>query len=120
MPGGDRNGPTGLGPVTGRGLGYCTKHVSPGYAYSSLEARSDYGFGFRGRSGRGRRNRNRYWDPAWDGYSDLERSFVTPYHRGRTLQEEWKWLHEEIKRTDEELKEMKKRISELKEQTEYE
>lgn len=24
MPGGDRTGPTGMGPMTGRGLGYCS------------------------------------------------------------------------------------------------
>lgn len=24
MPGGDRTGPMGMGPMTGRGLGYCT------------------------------------------------------------------------------------------------
>ena len=24
MPGGDRTGPLGMGPMTGRGLGYCT------------------------------------------------------------------------------------------------
>lgn len=24
MPGGDRTGPIGMGPMTGRGLGYCT------------------------------------------------------------------------------------------------
>ena len=32
MPRGDGTGPEGLGPMTGRGLGYCTGHASPGFA----------------------------------------------------------------------------------------
>jgi Family of unknown function (DUF5320) len=31
MPGGDRTGSMGLGPRTGRGLGYCSGFDSPGY-----------------------------------------------------------------------------------------
>jgi hypothetical protein len=32
MPRGDRTGPSGLGPVTGRALGYCQGFDSPGFA----------------------------------------------------------------------------------------
>ncbi len=32
MPGGDRTGPMGEGPRTGRGLGYCSGADQPGYA----------------------------------------------------------------------------------------
>ena len=35
MPRGDRTGPTGRGPRTGRGLGYCTGNDSPGYSNPS-------------------------------------------------------------------------------------
>ncbi|MBD3423181.1 MAG: hypothetical protein GF417_01900 [Candidatus Latescibacteria bacterium] len=31
MPGGDRSGPRGMGPMTGRGAGYCTGNNVPGY-----------------------------------------------------------------------------------------
>jgi len=31
MPWGDRTGPLGLGPRTGRGLGYCSGYAYPGY-----------------------------------------------------------------------------------------
>jgi hypothetical protein len=31
MPGGDRTGPYGDGPMTGRGLGYCADYSFPGY-----------------------------------------------------------------------------------------
>lgn len=45
MPRGDRTGPMGMGPMTGRGLGFCTGFTAPGYAN-----RFGCGFGF----GRGR------------------------------------------------------------------
>lgn len=32
MPRGDRTGPAGLGPMTGRGLGYCSGSAQPGFA----------------------------------------------------------------------------------------
>jgi len=32
MPGGDRTGPLGFGPMTGRALGYCAGYNTPGYA----------------------------------------------------------------------------------------
>jgi hypothetical protein len=49
MPGGDRTGPYGGGPRTGRGLGYCADNDQPGYTAA-------FGRGFR-RGGRGWRNR---------------------------------------------------------------
>jgi len=45
MPGGDRTGPMGQGPMTGRRAGYCGGSAVPGYASG--------GFG-RGGAGRGR------------------------------------------------------------------
>lgn len=55
MPGGDRTGPMGFGPMTGRGLGYCAGYAMPGYANPA----GAWGSGF-GR-GRGRGWRFRYW-----------------------------------------------------------
>ncbi|MBN1289121.1 MAG: DUF5320 domain-containing protein [Actinobacteria bacterium] len=31
MPGGDRTGPSGMGPLTGRGAGYCSGSDAPGF-----------------------------------------------------------------------------------------
>ncbi len=52
MPGGDRTGVVGQGPMSGRGLGYCAGFDSPGYTkgYGGGMGR---GFGFRGGRGRG-------------------------------------------------------------------
>lgn len=43
MPRGDRTGPQGLGPMTGRAMGYCAGNTQPGYV--------SYGYGFGRRSG---------------------------------------------------------------------
>ncbi len=47
MPGGDRTGPLGLGPRTGRGMGYCSGYNRPGFMNRWFGR-----FGF-GRFGRG-------------------------------------------------------------------
>ena len=48
MPGGDRTGPTGMGPMTGRGAGFCAGMNRPGYANPSVFGGRGLGFG-RGR-----------------------------------------------------------------------
>lgn len=55
MPGGDRTGPMGMGPRTGRGAGFCGGVGSPGFASRGFGAGGAFGGG-RGRGGRGRRN----------------------------------------------------------------
>jgi len=60
MPGGDRTGPRGMGPMTGRAAGYCAGYPVPGYM-NPYEGR---GLGMArgrggGRPGRGFRWRNR-------------------------------------------------------------
>ncbi|MCP4634568.1 MAG: DUF5320 domain-containing protein, partial [candidate division Zixibacteria bacterium] len=49
MPGGDKTGPLGAGPRTGRAAGYCTGYGMPGYA----NPMPGYGRGFGGGYGRG-------------------------------------------------------------------
>ncbi len=52
MPGGDASGPAGLGPMTGRGAGYCAGYSVPGFmnpvAGRGLRFGRGLGFGFRG------------------------------------------------------------------------
>ncbi len=65
MPGGDGTGPWGLGPMTGRRMGYCAGTGMPGYAYGAGFG----GFG-RGRGGFGRGARGMgmgYGRGAWWG-----------------------------------------------------
>ncbi|MCK4572373.1 DUF5320 domain-containing protein [candidate division WOR-3 bacterium] len=76
MPGGDRTGPAGLGPMTGRAAGYCAGYQVPGYA-NPIPGR--------GLFGRGRGRRHWYWAtglPGWArsayGYPPFE-GWADPY-----------------------------------------
>ena len=65
MPGGDRTGPLGAGPRTGRAAGYCAGYNTPGYAnpVGGWGAGRGGGFGYGagyGRGGYGRGWRHRY------------------------------------------------------------
>ena len=75
MPRGDRTGPAGMGPMTGRAAGYCTGNPYPGFAnpypqgFSGRRGFSRMGMGM-GR-GRGRGYRHGYYQtgmPGWDRY----------------------------------------------------
>ena len=47
MPQGDRTGPNGQGPMTGRGSGFCSGSNTPGYMNSGVGRGRGRGFGFR-------------------------------------------------------------------------
>ncbi len=49
MPRGDKTGPNGNGPKTGRGLGYCAGNNNPGYYFTNNEHKTGRGFGYRHR-----------------------------------------------------------------------
>lgn len=55
MPAGDRTGPEGMGPMSGRGMGYCGGSQTPGLA----DARGGRGFGRGFGRGRGMGSRAR-------------------------------------------------------------
>lgn len=114
MPGGDRRGPSGFGPMSGRGMGYCAGNDRPGYAA---------GAGFRGRGfgrmgggygagGMGRGFRNRFYAapvppaPAYGyGYQQNYPEF--------TPQQEIEMLRSDARNLENEMKAVNDRISEL-------
>ena len=53
MPGGDKRGPRGQGPMTGRGAGYCAGFDGPGFMADDTARGAGFGWG-RGFGGRGR------------------------------------------------------------------
>lgn len=55
MPRGDGTGPDGMGPMTGRGMGFCAGYDAPGFINNAGVGRRANFFGGRGR-GRGWRN----------------------------------------------------------------
>lgn len=71
MPRGDRTGPAGEGPMTGRGQGYCSGSDAPGYDAPGPGLGRGVGWGARGGWG-GRGYRNRFWAmglPRWRRYA---------------------------------------------------
>ena len=59
MPGGDRTGPMGQGPMTGRGAGLCAGEETPGFDSSQRQMGMGRGRGRGGRGG-GRGGRGRF------------------------------------------------------------
>ena len=86
MPGMDRTGPLGQGPLTGRGLGSCRARA-----------------GFRGGFGRG----------MGKGFG-FRRFAMAPQTMELTQADEKKILQEELKEIELERKEIEKRLKELK------
>jgi hypothetical protein len=68
MPGGDRTGPIGAGPRTGRAAGFCAGYGMPGFANPVLGRGRGLGYGRGYARGGGRGWRHRYWAtgvPGW-------------------------------------------------------
>lgn len=70
MPGGDRTGPMGFGPMTGRGAGYCAGYSVPGYGNPpGVRAQSPC----RGGGGGGRGRCNQYYATGLTGWQRAAR-----------------------------------------------
>jgi len=118
MPGGDRTGPWGLGPMTGRARGFCAGYSNPGYM--SYGFGRGYGRGFGRGFGRGM-GRGRGWDLGW-GYQ-MGGSYPYGYGYGwspnaagmpsMSQEEELGYLKQEKDLMERELKDLSERISKL-------
>jgi len=99
MPGGDRTGPQGVGPRTGRGMGYCSDSDQPGFTNQAPGFRGGFGFG---RGGTGRGWRHRYYATGVPGWVPL-----TPEQETADLKAQADWLKGQ-------LDTIQKRIEEIK------
>jgi len=117
MPGGDRTGPLGLGPMTGRAAGYCAGYGVPGFANPYVWG----GFG-RGRGwGRGwGRGFGRGWGRRW-GFFGWGVPPVAPTAAGApvygaptlTRDQELQMLKTQAEQFQQVLNDVQKRIEEL-------
>ncbi|MBN1803720.1 MAG: DUF5320 domain-containing protein [Sedimentisphaerales bacterium] len=129
MPGGDGTGPMGMGPMTGRGAGFCAGYQVPGY----MNPVGGRGFGGRGYwgwgrgGGRGRRNwfyatglpgwaRVGYGWPAWGGAVNPNAYGGAPFASSLTTQQELDDLKGQAEYLEDSLDGIKKRIEELESQ----
>ncbi len=117
MPGLDGTGPWGMGPMTGRGLGWCNPYGPLRRGWRGRGFGFGRGFGW----GRGRAFGRRFWgiDPRWrwsappqyDPYHGYE-----PYYE-MNPKEEVDMLRNEAEMLKEELNAIEKRIAELEAQS---
>ncbi|MHC1624620.1 MAG: DUF5320 domain-containing protein [Methermicoccaceae archaeon] len=111
MPGGDRTGPYGAGPMTGRGLGYCAGFNAPGYT-RGVGRGAGRGYGGYGR-GRGFGRGYGYGHGA--GYGWRAPTVVpVPVVPAESTEAERNRLDYLAKQLESELEGIKKRLEELK------
>jgi hypothetical protein len=124
MPGGDRTGPAGMGPMTGRAAGFCAGYPVPGYM-NPVGGRGYRGWGRGG--GRGHRNwfyatglpgwaRAGYGWPAWGGAVNPYAYGGAPFTPGLTTQQELDGLKGQAEYLEDSLDGIRKRIEELESQ----
>ncbi|MCD6153485.1 hypothetical protein DRQ29_02850 [bacterium] len=118
MPGGDRTGPAGMGPMTGRAAGYCGGYQAPGFANPIGGFGRGAGFG----RGGGWGYRNQFyatgltgWQRGAYGYPYYGRvtPYGTPYGPAATKQQELDALKGQAEYLEDSLEGINKRIAEL-------
>ncbi|MFP4159247.1 MAG: DUF5320 domain-containing protein [Desulfobacterales bacterium] len=116
MPGGDRTGPVGAGPASGRAAGFCSGFAMPGFA-NPVPGRG-FGMGFGRARGRGRGLKARFFG---GGFGWRHRFYATgvpgwaysgPYGPPDPETEK-QGLKQEAAALQEELDMVKKRLDEL-------
>ncbi len=124
MPAGNRTGPLGSGPMTGRGAGYCAGYPVPGYM-NPIPGWGFWGCGWFGRGG-GRGWRHWYyatglpnWIRAGTGYPAFG-IWPMPYDYEPTPKEEMAMLKEQSEILKKQLEEIQNRISILEKAQEQE
>jgi hypothetical protein len=114
MPRGDRTGPLGQGPMTGRAMGYCTGNNMPGFMnrWGGFGGRG-MGGGRGGGRGFGRGWRHRYYATGMPGWMAAGFPYYGPPPAVRP-ENELKSLEDEAAFLERSLDEVKKRLEELR------
>ena len=119
MPGGDRTGPRGMGPMTGRAAGFCPGYGAPGYG-NAIPGR---GFWGRGRGGGGRGWRHWYYAtglPGWArfGFGWPTRQMAAAWEAGpMPSEQELQVLRDHAEALKSQLDQISARIEELEKET---
>jgi len=111
MPGGDRTGPTGAGPMSGRAAGLCAGYGVPGYA-NPVGGR---GVGFWG-AGRGRGGgwgRGRGYGPGRFGWAPMYGAYPAYGPAAPTREQELESLKQQAAHFQGALGDIQRRIDEL-------
>ncbi|MDD5326333.1 MAG: DUF5320 domain-containing protein [Phycisphaerae bacterium] len=113
MPRGDGTGPAGMGPMTGRAVGYCAGYPAPG-VMNPVGGRGYWGRGRGGGRGRGfGRARAGFGGPAWGGVVDPYAYGGAPFAPAMTAEQELAGLKQQADYFQDALGEIKERIGQL-------
>ena len=111
MPRGDGTGPMGMGPMTGRGAGFCASFAVPGY----MNPIPGFGLGF----GRGRGSRRMYYLTGIPGWVRYGYPYVYPYAGVNVpVKDEKEILKQQAEFLQNQLNQVKKRLDSLDDETE--
>jgi hypothetical protein len=116
MPKGDKTGPEGLGPRSGRGLGYCTGYESPGYTKGFPRGGRGYGRGYARGFGRGfgwGRGRRYHLNPDDTYYPHQYPVYPTEPNHEMNKEDEKHYLENVVQNLENELKNIKNRLKQL-------
>jgi len=113
MPGGDGTGPSGMGPMTGRRMGYCAGYNMPGFMNAGFGRGMGRGRGF-GRGFGWRRQAFAAPQPVFEPVYPTESVQPTKEQELQMLENESKAVEHKHKELNKEFTDINKRISELK------
>ncbi len=120
MPGGDRTGPAGMGPMTGRAAGYCTGNSVPGYMNPYGGRYGGAGRAFGAGFGRGRGYRNRFYATGLPGWARYNMGYPAwggaegyPYPVDIEPEQEKEMLKSQSEALKKEMEQIKKRLDEI-------
>jgi hypothetical protein len=116
MPAGDGTGPMGMGPMTGRGAGYCADYGTPGWANPLPGRGFGPGWGRGGGWGRGWRHRNWYYStgvPGWLSFGyppawGVPFAYTAPNREQETefLKQQAEWLRQQLEAIGQRIEEL--------------
>jgi hypothetical protein len=126
MPRGDRTGPAGLGPGSGRGAGFCAGYSVPGFMNPVWGGGGGRGWGGGGRGwgggGGGWRYRHGFrapfgpgWQQAWASYPPHAMAAYPPF---TTKDQELEILKNQAKSFEQALEDVRRRIRDVESKTE--
>lgn|SRR5690554_3448847 len=110
MPRGDGTGPMGMGPMTGRGAGFCAGFAAPGYMNPAIRC----GFGFR----RGGGFRRMFYQTGMPGWARARSGYPAYAGADAPIPDEREILTNQAEFLENQLKQVKDRLKKLDNETE--
>lgn len=110
MPGGDRTGPRGMGPMTGRGAGYCSGNEVAGwqnslFVHNPARGRFQRFGGFSRGRGMGNYARRPLTQPVYESGTSPSLNFASAKRELESLEKDKEWICQRIEQLKEQLTE---------------